>query len=178
MSTDTSTSKPNILLQLCSDCNWKQLLKIIPTVSETILQYSDSSENTCLHYATSYTCPVEVAQAMIDRGISVNVPTKYKSTPLHWACNSHGSPDLVQLLLSHGADCNVANCDRLTPLLYAVTDNAPASIIQILLEAGADPNLTNKNNQNAIEIAKAKNNQDIINVLSNWPPPKSATFFT
>lgn len=77
----------------------------------------------------------EVAQALLDTGLSPTVPDALLRTPLHLAAAT-GDEALVQLLLAHGADPNAPDLDLRTPLWYAAA-SGNIDLMMILNQHGA-----------------------------------------
>jgi ankyrin repeat protein len=128
-----------------------------PRPPSDIQQIGRQGGFTALHYAArdGFTA---AAVALLDAGLSVNVPTDGdRSTPMVVAI-INGQYDLALTFLARGADPNLANDDGVTPL-FATLNNEWAlrtwypqptagaqqkasylDVLEALLKAGADPN--------------------------------------
>ncbi len=78
----------------------------------------------CAVHAAAKNNHFEVLEAMIRKGVNVNVtadsPAVAGSTPLHMACE-HGYPKIVQMLMDAGADDTIMNVKEETPAHIAVS---------------------------------------------------------
>ncbi len=88
-------------------------------------------------------------------------------TPLIWACTC-GKAKSVSTLIDAGADINQPSPDGLTPLLLAVNLNRIA-ITQILLDAGVKVTTYDANGKTALDIAKEKHFDTIVDLLEIEP---------
>ena len=113
---------------------------------------------TALHYAARDGF-VDVARALLDAGLNVNVVTAGdRSTPMVVAI-INGQYDLARTFLERGADPNLTNDDGVGPLFATINNQwalrtwypqptanlqqrtSELELLEALLEAGADPNL-------------------------------------
>jgi ankyrin repeat protein len=128
-----------------------------PRPPSDIQQIGKQGGFTALHYAARDGF-ASAALALLDAGLSVNVPTAGdRSTPMVVAI-INGQYDLALTFLARGADPNLANDDGVTPL-FATLNNEWAlrtwypqptagtqqrasslELLEALLKAGADPN--------------------------------------
>lgn len=102
-----------------------------------------------------------IASLLISKGAHVNGDGIY--IPLHVAVRAN-KPDMVKLLLKEHADINKQDKSGYTALMLAVEYNYP-EIIALLLQADADKELENKYQENAIDIARKKQNQQLLDLL-------------
>jgi ankyrin repeat protein len=128
-----------------------------PRPPSDIQQIGKQGGFTALHYAARDGF-ASAALALLDAGLSVNVPTAGdRSTPMVVAI-INGQYDLALTFLARGADPNLSNDDGVTPL-FATLNNEWAlrtwypqptagtqqrasslELLEALLKAGADPN--------------------------------------
>jgi len=120
---------------------------------------------TALHWAV-YREDLDMAQALIKAGASLNAKTRVGSmTPLFMAAKS-GNAAMIDLLLKSGADANVAGSTGTTPLMLAAA-SGKADAVKVLLARGADVNAKDiTNGQTAIMFAAALNRDAAIKVLA------------
>lgn len=106
-------------------------------------------------------------KTMVEKGASVN---KLGWSPIHYAVIK-GRADVLEYLLSKGAWPNSPAPDGSSPLYYAAqTGNIKTA--KILLAHGADPFAMNGEYHSAMDVAKARKNQKMIE-LFNTKAPKS-----
>ncbi len=80
---------------------------------------------------------------------------------------------ILQQLLSKGADPNARMISKnkkfsgMTPLM-SFSQTGQKHIVEMLLAHGADPDLATKEGKKAVDFAKEKHHQDIVDFLSNW----------
>ncbi len=103
---------------------------------------------------------VEKIRFLKDKGMNLNIRDNIAGlTPLHYAVIS-GNLDAMQALIEFGADINVA-CNNANTALHYACDLNQEGAVNILLDSGANTYKTAK------EIARDKNNKDIISLLDN-----------
>ena len=86
-------------------------------------------------------------------------------TPLVVAATT-GNLEMVKVLLEAGANPNIPVSEGITSLLVAV-EHDRADIAELLLKHEADPNLKGLYKK-PIEVAKEKNNQEMIQLLEKY----------
>ncbi|MBU5483749.1 ankyrin repeat domain-containing protein [Clostridium sp. MSJ-11] len=90
---------------------------------------------------------------------------KFGFSSIHYAADGE-EEEILQLLLDNGVDVNDKNDDGNTPLhCLAANGEESEEIITILLENGADKTIINNNVETALDIAKAREDIDNINLL-------------
>ncbi|MDD5169705.1 MAG: ankyrin repeat domain-containing protein [Syntrophales bacterium] len=119
-----------------------------------------------LYWAT-YFCQADVAQLLLKRGASVNMPGPDGGTLLlaATACPDEMYP-IVKLLIEKGDNINAQ--DRYygyTPLINASYNNSP-QMAKKLLASGADVNVRSKEGKTALDYARYYKNTDIISILN------------
>ncbi len=124
----------------------------------------DYKGNSPIHEILLRMSPQSVRKPLIDlllkKGTDVRRANDDGDTVLHKAC----SPGNVELFLQYGADIEAKNNDGLTPLLSNLSWYCEAGALA-LLEAGADRAVTNAEGKSAIEIAREKKLQRVLEVL-------------
>ncbi|CAG9327764.1 unnamed protein product [Blepharisma stoltei] len=83
----------------------------------------------------------EVAQFLLDKGASPNIPSKIGETPLHQAADN-SKFRMAKLLLEYNADPNNQQHDGDTPLHHAAS-KGDLKLTSLLLSYKANPNITN-----------------------------------
>ena len=108
---------------------------------------------------------VQVAKYLIEAGIDVNERDENDQTLLHWVASRKKFKDLVQVLVDKDADANALDDENETPIFKAVR-NGKHDAVEKLIDAGADLNFKNEENQTVLDLAKAKQNSNLIQLLS------------
>lgn len=82
------------------------------------------------------------------------------------ALNSKSEEDyrIIEMLLSHGANTNLVPKTGTTPLIQAAY-KGDVRLVKLFLEHGADPNLKDKQGKTALDMAKKKQQQEVIDLL-------------
>jgi ankyrin repeat protein len=126
-------------------------------------------------YWASCSCPVEVVEAILDRGVDIDaVSGKDNSTALVGAI-AYGKLDTVRLLLRRKADARIPTTGNYSALHYAARDGVPNDIIIALIERGADLTLKNSNGQTAADFARYLGNVSTALFIEQfYRPTKSA----
>lgn len=68
------------------------------------------------------------------------------------------------MFLSHGAYVNLTTKTKTTPLMQAAY-KGDVRLVKLFLEYGADPNLKDQQGKTALDMAKKKNHQEVIDLL-------------
>ena len=123
----------------------------------------DSYGSTAIIYAVkSGNC--DCVNILIKSGADTNIRNIEAWTPLLMATKA-GNVAIVKTLLDNGTDPNLKGlCGNWTPLMRAVYDNHP-EIAQALLKKNADVNAQNDHGKTALDIAKAFERNDMIQLL-------------
>jgi len=119
----------------------------------------------------------DIAELLIKKGADVTLKSNYGETALNIAAVS-GYVDTAKQIIEKfialnpnnkealGKFLDTQNRDGNTALIEAVENNR-AKIVQFLLNEGVNRNLRNNQNLNALDIARQKQNQEIIQLLEN-----------
>lgn len=137
------------------------LFKQFPKLNDT----TDLNGYTPLHRAMLLKSP-EMGKLLIAHGADINAENKQKLRPIHMAIKATGTNlDMLKFLVTNKA-CNINATDNNgeTALHHAVTygDDKAA---KLLVEHGALKNIKNVNGQTPLDIAKEKDNKELIAYL-------------
>jgi len=123
-------------------------------------QQSGTSNKT-MHDAVA-TGDIAQVQLLLSQGTDINLLNRSRFTPLHTAVLNR-QKEIAELLINKGANLNATNNRGLTPLHVAAT-TSQKEIVELLISKGADVNIM-AGRENALTIAKKKNNTEIIDIL-------------
>lgn len=125
-----------------------------------------------LHFATARSA--EMFNFLLSRGADVNGRTQDLQTPLHCAIsglsfNTGEVLFIVSSLIKNKADVNAQDSDENTPLhlLALHRSDIVAPIAEILIAAGAKLNIKNKKGETVFDIARKRNNQNLLDLLDS-----------
>lgn len=110
---------------------------------------------------------IKNVQKLMEQGVDINFQDEpfNGNTALIYAARS-GRVKIAQLLIESGADIGAKTRFKMGPLEGAIFESQNPEIVKMLLKLGADIFTKNYQNKNAIELAKEKNNQEIINIIN------------
>lgn len=109
----------------------------------------------------------EMMQCLLKNGADVNDTGKQGYTALYIAAlNNH--PEVVKVLLSYNPDLEITHKNR--SALTAATERGNTEVVRLLLEAGANVNHQSGQNNFPLQIAVAKNREDILRILMRYNP--------
>ncbi|CAH8563519.1 unnamed protein product [Schistosoma turkestanicum] len=111
--------------------------------------------------------------SMGDVNLCTNTPAR--QSPLMLAA-SNGAVDICSLLIAHGANINAQDASGNTAIMYAI-EHGHVGVVKCILGYG-DLNLTlvDNNDKNALDVAKSKDNLEILNLIqSAYNAPSKAT---
>lgn len=122
---------------------------------------------TPLHYACFFG-PPQTVDLIIEKDADLEAvaDNKMKVRPLHSAVAS-GSPEKVRRLLEAGANPNSQQQQGYTPLMGA-SSAGRKEIVHLLLESGADTRLASDEGQTALDLAREKNQMDVLRILKSY----------
>jgi ankyrin repeat protein len=116
------------------------------------------SERRCLLHQAITAKKWNVARALVERGIELNIADKGGFTPLHFAV-LYAPIDVTKLILEHGGDPNITNSHGNGPLWAA---SRPPQVdyasIGLLIAFGADPHHKNKVGRSVLDSALGSSN--------------------
>jgi hypothetical protein len=118
---------------------------------------------TALHMASRNNL-VSTVRLLFSEGAELDIQDNQGFTPIHRAISA-GNTAAAILFLEAGADINTQNSFGNTPLIDSVRTNN-ARLVKELLIAGADRSVKNNQNQDIIDYALMKNNDEVNNILS------------
>ncbi|KAK2814165.1 hypothetical protein FQN50_000569 [Emmonsiellopsis sp. PD_5] len=145
----------------------------------------DRYGNVPLHVAASGVEAVPLVTLLLHAGADISVTDTEGRTALHQAAETANDKSVVNFLLRSGAKVNAADNGGWTALHYAANGKETVrqgkysvvlyldpstgpehfAVAQELLWAGADPTSVNKNGETALDMARKKGNQSMIELL-------------
>jgi cytohesin len=123
----------------------------------------DNLERTPLHFASD----IPILELLLARGADIHARTDLCRTPI--GCLD---PAAIRLLAKHGADVNARDNQGSTQLMLLAGqyhDRYALAATEALLSAGADPTLKNKKGETALDIARVRQNNELVTLLENLP---------
>ena len=130
----------------------------------SLLQSKTEEGKSPLHMATGWG-KCDIVEYLISVGADINARNNNGGTPIHVAA-SQNQPDCARILISHGANVNdIRTLGKMTPLLIAVY-KSNYEVAKVLLELGADIDAKTESGENALMIAKKRNDQKMIDFLT------------
>jgi len=112
---------------------------------------------------------LDVIDFLVSKGVDVNAEVRggfrnYTGSALHIAADV-GNLKIAEYLVSKGANVNSRNMWGDFPLHFA-SDNH-LEVVKFLISKGADVDVKNRDGQTALDIARKKENADIVKYLSD-----------
>lgn len=146
-------------------------------VNRTNLDLQDSDGKSALHHACAGQYN-HIVHILTEKGASVNLVDKRKSTPLMEACfsedndivrpimedYSNGCKPIIEQLILKDADVNAVDKRGWNPF-FDGCEKGNFKIVKRLIESVADVNKRYRNGKTPIEMAEGCDNQDIIDLL-------------
>eukprot|EP01001_Neometanema_parovale_P011410 NODE_7654_length_752_cov_67.470588_g7405_i0.p1 GENE.NODE_7654_length_752_cov_67.470588_g7405_i0~~NODE_7654_length_752_cov_67.470588_g7405_i0.p1 ORF type:complete len:206 (-),score=11.49 NODE_7654_length_752_cov_67.470588_g7405_i0:55-672(-) len=127
---------------------------------------NDADRCTALHCA-SITGQVDCARVLLEHGAQVNALNTVGGSPALFAC-ANGRAECLRVLLDHRARVDDTVFQD-TPLQLA-SKYGHLDCVRLLLEHGARVDVTNRDGNGAIQLARARNNRAILQLLSDCVP--------
>jgi len=125
---------------------------------KTFKTYSDEE----LWFESSRKGYIKTVQHFIDKGIDVNLQSKYGSTALIIA-SFYGKNDVVKLLLQHpNIDVNLQDSYRNSPLIYASFRGDVEIVKNLLQHKDIDISLKNDKGETALNLAETDEIKELI----------------
>jgi ankyrin repeat protein len=108
----------------------------------------------------------EMIEYLLDHGADVNAADKAGWTPLHFAARDQNAI-IVKILLGRGAVVDPVDDNGSTPLWQCINATYPPdpTVVDFLLAHGADPRRKHKFDYSPIDLARAKNNHELVERL-------------
>jgi ankyrin repeat protein len=129
-----------------------------------------SMGKTPLHWATGKGHP-EIITLLLERfKVPADIRNANNGTPLHVAA-SQARPDCAEILIEHGADLNARAKDNAAPLHFACFKGQKSghiAVAKLLLQKGCDVNPEMKNRATPMNLAKSRNNSEVIELLKKY----------
>lgn len=123
----------------------------------------DSDQRTALYYA-AVNGHYDIAQMLLSQGANTAHLSKLSKTPLMAAVHNRYHK-LARLLIQAGSDVNQQDHSGWSALFYAVW-NGDEKIASLLIDAGAQLSAQDKDGYTVKDIANAKKNRDILELLA------------
>jgi ankyrin repeat protein len=162
----TRDSKNLSALEYAISHNQYEIVKLLINHGAKVNTRIGSYGRTPLFIAVNESKDIEMVKILIDAGARINVREDNGFPPAAFAV-LHNLTDILRLFINLGIDVNERiGSSNITLLENAILDNSSIEVIELLLQSGADPYLKDNQNRCAIDMAKEKNNREIINLLT------------
>ena len=171
------SSSDSLLMTACSYSN-SDMVKLLLTYNPNI-NYQDEYGNNALnlaidnmeHYKEMIPLLLEAgadpnSKAGAGRTAQKNSTVLSKMTSLTLNNKSEEEEyQIVEMFLSYGADPNIAHKTAGSIPLMAAAYKGDVRLVKLFLEYGVDPNLKDKQGRTALDMAKKKQQQEVIDLL-------------
>lgn len=130
------------------------------------IEMTNRSGQTALHTA-ALTGDWQIVDFLLERGANINQQDKFGNTPLHVIAQAMGKNftlTILESLLEKGANINQQDNVGNTPL-HAAAQHGNRQMVEFLLQRGADIKMTNNNGQTASQVAQAKKQTNIADLI-------------
>ena len=135
----------------------------------------DGDGKSSLHY-TVINENLELIKSLVSSGANVNTRDKFNRIPLHYAADE-GYLEIVKYLILKGSEIDTKAAFYLQlgsieltlgcTSLHLAARNGHLEIVKYLVYQGADVNLKNNEDKNALDLAKKRENQEIVTFLES-----------
>jgi ankyrin repeat protein len=135
----------------------------------------DGDGKSSLHY-TVINENLELIKSLVSSGANVNTRDKFNRIPLHYAADE-GYLEIVKYLILKGSEIDTKAAFYLhlgsieltlgCTSLHLAARNGHLEIVKYLVSQGADVNLKNNEDKNALDLAKKRENQEIVAFLES-----------
>ena len=170
------SSSDSLLMTACSYSN-SDMVKLLLTYNPNI-DYQDERGNNALnlaidnmwHYKEMVPLLLEAGadpdtKAGAGRTAQKTSTVLSKITSLTLNNKSEEEYQIIEMFFSYGADPNIAHKTAGTTLLMQAVFKADVRLVKLFLEHGADLDLKDNQGRTALDIAKKKNYQEVIDLL-------------
>jgi ankyrin repeat protein len=130
---------------------------------EANTQAKDRFNNTPLHNAAR-NGHLDIVKLLLDKEAEAGDKDNCGRTPLHLAA-LYGPIQVIQLLLEKGADREAKDKDGKT-LLHLAAYSGQIEIVKMLIDQGADKRAKDNNGRKAIDQARERDHQAVVDILS------------
>jgi uncharacterized protein len=139
------------------------VLAVVLVAGAAVAQGKD--KNQALFTAVTFHDPSKAKQ-LIEDGADIEAKDEHGMTALIIAC-SKGNLDIARLLIEKGAKVNSTGADGTTPLMATAGSGIVYSveIAKLLLEKGAEVAAQNKDGKTAMNVAGAKGDKKLADLL-------------
>lgn len=153
------------LLEICesnSDDVVKQVQSLI--LKGANINAENQSSSTALHIATQNN-NYELTKFLLESGADVNFLNDDGWTALHFAAQ-RGYTRIVRLLIKSGVNVDIQGLRYGRTALHYAADQGRWEIVMEILKAGGKSNLRDIHKNTPLDIAKSKNHQKVVDILS------------
>lgn len=131
--------------------------------ARALVDVTDSSEYTPLHYAALKNDKVDVVELLVSYGANVDMPAPSGLSALHMAIN-HGNAKVTQWLIMHGADTNYADMNGLS-VLHLASKLGLHSTASMLIQHKALVDAQTKHGDTPLQFAVRQADKEMIEIL-------------
>ncbi|MEA2021852.1 MAG: ankyrin repeat domain-containing protein, partial [Candidatus Caldatribacteriota bacterium] len=170
------SSGDSLLMTACSYSN-SEMVKLLLTYNPNI-DYQDQYGNTALtlaiynkwHYKEMIPLVLEAGadpNTKIGAGRTAQKVSTVLSKITSLALNNKSEEEyqMIEMFLSYGADPNIADERAGSVPLMAAAYKGDVRVVKLFLEYGVDPNIKDNQGRTALDIAKKKQQQGVIDLL-------------
>ena len=156
------------LCNACSNGNINEVRSLLRLHDETVINYQDTSGNTCLHYACK-SGNENVVLLLLEIGFLPNIQNFYGWTCLDTAIR-YNYINITIILLNNGAEINIKNRidmynNKGTSGLYLACLYGYTDIVEILLKWDANVNIRGNLGNTCLHVATYNGYKKIVDML-------------